>query len=482
MILLSSGRARIGAVVLLTLSLLVAACGSGGSEAGSDPADNDSGISADTDGDADVTDEPAGPSTSDGSDSNEPDPDTTVAELSVVRPINVVVSERSRASANPEPAGSAVTSLGFDLFSAARRIGPRGDEAMNLTVSPASVAFALSMLEPGAVDGAQGELRALLTITNADRFHASMNSLQDSLENREPGDYGDGDPGEITMRVANAAYLQTGYPFEKEYLATVGSNYGPILYEVDFRPDPDAVARGINQFVAAATEDQITDLIADGVITPATVLALVNALYMKASWLEPFDAAETEVDTFTRLDGSSARVDMMQGSSSSSAEGDGWIGATKSYTGGLEAQFILPDEGRFDEIASDLSSVFSDYERNRTSGTDFALPRFEVRASVELDDALQSLGLRAPYERGGLLGIADDERLVVYKVIHETFVAMDEEGTEAAAATVVLGQLLSRAPAPSVPVVLDRPFLYRIIDRETGATLFIGQILDPIAG
>ncbi len=458
--------------------LSIAGCGSDADQSDGEPSDATSGDEPNQDDETS-----AGPDTSG---SSEPDSTpstggTTEAEQRVVRPINLSVPERAGSSTNPQTAGEAITSFGFDLFSAARRSAPDSEEGQNLTVSPASVAVALAMLEPGAVEDAQGQLRALLAITDADRFHASMNSMQENLETRQPSEAGDQDPGEITIRVANAAYLQQGYPFQEPYLEAIGANYGPVLYEVDFRPDPDAVARGINDFVADATEQQITDLIADGVISPDTVLALVNALYFKASWLEPFEPAETADDTFTRLDGSTVGVDMMQGSSGSSAEGDGWVGATKSYTGGLDAQFILPDEGRFDEIAADLSSVFDEYERNRSTQEELAVPRFEVRSSVQLDEALQSLGLTAPYQNGGLLGIAEDPKLVVDKVIHETFVAMDEEGTEAAAATVVLAFPTSGPPSPPVPVVLDRPFLYRIIDQQTGATLFIGQILDPAA-
>ncbi len=454
------------------MSLLFAACG--GDQ--SDPEAVDE-TTTPVPGSGDTPDTPT-PTTAEVDTSTE----TTEPEARVVRPVNLAVPDRARASANPETAGSAITSFGFDLFSAARRSASNEDGPLNLTVSPASVATALAMLEPGTVEDAQGQLRSLLAITNADRFHASMNSLQENLATREPGDFGEGDPGEVTMRIANAAYLQRGYPFEEPYLETIGANYGPVLYEVDFSRDPDAVARGINDFVADATEQQITDLIADGVIDPTTVLALVNALYFKASWLDPFDAAETSSDNFTRLDESTVGIEMMRGSSSSSAEGDGWVGATKSYTGGLSAQFILPDEDRFDEVSADLSSVFDEYEANRTTGADLEVPLFETRSAVELDAALQALGLTAPYQAGGLLGIAPDERLIVDKVIHETFVAMDEQGTEAAAATVVLGVLLSGPPSPPVPVTLDRPFLYRIIDQETGATLFIGQVVDPTQG
>ena len=117
--------------------------------------------------------------------------------------------------------------------------------------------------------------------------------------------------------------------------------------------DPDAVAHQINAVVAGATNNRIQHLIADGAIDPLTVLALVNALYLMASWISTFDAAATR-PPFTGSGGAKMTMPMMNGTGDSSAAGNGRVGATKNYTGGLSAQFILPDEGRFDEIATDL--------------------------------------------------------------------------------------------------------------------------------
>ena len=265
------------------------------------------------------------------------------------------------------------------------------------------------MVEPGAVNDAQTQLRSLLHMQDSAAFHASMNALQQTLEARLPTTFTpDDDPGEVTVRIANAAYLQKGYPFETAYLETVGSNYGPVLDEVDFSADPDAVAHQINAFVADATSDRIPQLVDDGAIRPETVLALVNALYLKASWVTTFDETATNEQTFTGLDGASQKVQMMHGGSDSSAAGDGWVGAKKDYTGGLSAQFILPDEGRFDEIAADLSRVFAEYETNASSQSTLGMPRFDLRFGVELSPTLKALGLIAPYQMGGLLGIADD--------------------------------------------------------------------------
>ena len=401
----------------------------------------------------------------------------SVSVVPVAAAVAVPMAARVAPTADPKLAGQAISAFGTDLFTSARATSKSVD---NVAVSPASVAFALAMLEPGTVGDAQTQLRTLLHIDDPAAFHGSMNALEQNLESRMSTAFNPGeDPGEITMRIANAAYLQKNYAFKPAYLEAVGSNYGPVLNEVDFVANPDLVAHQINAFVADATNDRIPQLVSDGVIRPETVLALVNALYMKASWLGTFHETATKDQTFTSLDGSTHTVPMMNGGSDSSAAGDGWIGATKTYVGGLSAQFILPEEGRFDEIADNLERVWTQYAANQTSPSTLGLPRFDLRFGVELTSALQALGLTAPYDGGGLLGIANDPTLILDKVIHQTDVAMDEQGTEAAAATVAIGYPTSAPLNPPVPVVLDRPFLYRIIDNDTGTTLFIGQVLDP---
>lgn len=395
----------------------------------------------------------------------------------------VQVADRQGPSADPTVAGRAITGFGSELFAAARA---GSDAGANLTISPTSVAVALAMLEPGATGDAATQLRDLLAIDDPAAYHASMNALEQDLEARQidPATDGGGgdDPAEVTIRLANAAYVQRGYPFEPAYLETIGANYGPVLDEVDYQADPDAVAHAINAFVADATNDHITELLADGQLTRDTVLTLVNALYLKASWQDAFNDGATADRPFTRADGTEVAVPMMQGTSSVSADGDGWRAAGKDYVGGLAVQFILPDEGRFDEVAADLGPVIAAIDSSGTGGGELGVPRFEVRANRALDPALESLGLTAPYLPGHLLGVAGDDSLVISQVIHETWVKLDEEGTEAAAATAVIAMTTSAVVLPAEPLILDRPFLYRIYDQRSGATLFLGQVTDPTAG
>lgn len=377
--------------------------------------------------------------------------------------------------ADPTVAGTALRDLGFDLLEAAS--SPEGG---NVVVSPASIGVALAMLEPGATGEAQSQLRQLLRIQDPETFHASMNALEQTLEEREPeAPFEDEDPGELTLRVANAAYIQQGYPVRPDYLDEVGRHYGPALHAVDFSPDPDAVAREINRFVAEATNDRIPDLLSDGQLRSDTVLALVNALYLKASWVEVFDKSRTTPSTFTLPGGDEVRVPMMHGESAESGRGDGWVAASKTYVGGMAVEFILPDEGRFDEVAARYAEVVAEFEGRRTKGARLVLPRFETRFKTDLRHTFDGLGFTAAYQPGNLLGIADDPRLVLDVAAHETFLAMDEEGTEAAASTALAMYPVSGPPFPPVPVVLDRPFLFRVHDWETEATLFLGRILDP---
>jgi serpin B len=390
----------------------------------------------------------------------------------------IQVSDRTVSTADPTLAGEAITEFGQDIFQAARN--ESADD--NVTLSPLSIAVALAMLEPGTGEEATAQFREVFHFDDSETFHASINALEQALENRELPDYGDdNDAGELTLRITNAAYLQAGYPFESTYLEVIGSNYGPVLNEVDFMADTEDVRQEINGWVSDQTNERIPELIPEDSLKPETVLALVNALYLNASWFEPFDEASTVDERFTRLDGTGVDVPLMQGSGSTSSQGDGWVGATKSYTGGMSIQFILPDEGEFEQVADNLRSVIAAYAEQQSGGTTLHVPRFETRTSVEVSPLLQTLGLTLPYQEGNLLGVAGDPNLIVDQVIHQTWVSIDEQGTEAAAATVVLATTTSAPANAPVPVILDRPFLYRIFDHETGATLFIGQVVDPTA-
>ncbi len=420
----------------------------------------------------------------DGSEPSTTPPATTAAETT--EPVDVpgpggpiAMPARLVSTESPSIAGEAVTAFGYEVFAGSTTLADPSD---NVVVSPLSIAIALAMLEPGATGDAQTQLRTLLHIDDPVAWHASMNALSRELEARVaelPGPDDEQDPGEFVARIANAAFVQPDYPFLPAYLDVVGTNYGAVIEELDFLVDQMAAADRINEFIADATDDHITDLVSASDLAPETKLALVNALLLRASWQSQFVAEATVDDEFTLHDGSSVTVPFMHGFGDRSGSGDGWVAASKQLVGNVRLDVVLPDEGRFDEVADTLPSVLSEFDQYATSGAELVVPRFETRVDVALTDVLQGIGLTAPFAEGNLLGIADDPKLVLDKALHQTWLSVDETGIEAAAATVLV-MIATSAPAlEPVPVVLDSPFLFRIVDGVSGATLFTGRIMDP---
>lgn len=396
--------------------------------------------------------------------------------------------DRDAPTVSPQLAGSAVTEFGADLFAAAT--GVVDDEA-NLIVSPLSVAVAFGMLEPGASGDALTQLHDALRIDDPAEWHQSMNALEQSLEaaadriapTNDPSE----DPGEYAANVANGIFVQPGYPIRTDYLDPLGRHYGAAVEPLDFAADQDAAAARLKKFVDEATEGRIPSIVDPDQIDPRTVLALVNALLVRASWQEAFDADDTTDGDFTLADGSSVTVPLMAGGSGRTGRGDGWIAASKGLVGQLALEVVLPDDGRFDDVAGRIGQVFAEFDitdgdapaTSALPGGRLVVPRFETRVSVPLTDVMTPLGLGALREPEGLLGVADDPRLVVDKALHETFLAVDETGLEAAAATLILAVVTSAPIGEPIDVVLDRPFLFRLVDQQSGATLLLGRVTDP---
>lgn len=409
-----------------------------------------------------------------------PEPTSSEPSKPPVDPAGVVLPDRVAASASPTLAGAAVAEFGHDLLKA---VSAGAEPGQNVVVSPLSVAVAFGMLEPGVSGEGTEQLRALLRIDDPAAWHASMSALEQGLESRQPNPVDDTfgedqDPGELTVAVANAAFLRPGYPFLAAYLEQIGTTYGAVLEELDFSDPVEAAAR-INAFIADATDDHITDLVPPEAIDPDTTqMALVNALLLYASWFTTFDSERTVDGDFTRLDGTVVAVPLMHGSTDQAIRGDGFVAGSKSLIGDLAVEFVLPDDGRFDEIAGDLGAAFAALG-DATHGAELVMPRFEIRVRTDLQEPLEALGLMSVFTEGHLLGVSDDPTAKVDAALHEAWLSVDEDGIEAAAATVILMVATSGPAEQPPPVVLDRPFLFRIVDRASGATMFEGRIVDP---
>ena len=366
--------------------------------------------------------------------------------------------------------------FGLDLFGVVAADG-------NLLISPYSIATALSMLYPGARGGTADEISDVLHLTVDDEtLHAARNAIDTRLAETPPPMGEDDTRAPFTIRPANSAWGQGGYPFLDGYLQTLAEHYGAGLRVVDYVGDPDGSRQIINSWVEDATEDRIEDLVPEGAITVDTRLSLVNAIWFKANWFEPFDPERTELGTFTRLDDTEIETPLMRADLRTGyASADLFEAVRLPYAGDADMVVLLPSEGSPAELAAalDVSDLDIGWQEHIVGLT---LPSFEFESEVSLKPALQQLGMVAAFEQpvgdgADFTGITEVRELYVTDAFHKTFIALDEEGTEAAAATAIIVGLES-APQPAT-FTADRPFLFWIEHRSTGEMLFLGQVTDP---
>lgn len=435
------------ASMLTALALVMAACG---------------------DGDVTPPETTTGPSAS----TTEPAVELELARADVPRETSNDVSDAELEALVAGNAGFA-----FDLFGQVA-----ADE--NVLLSPYSVAAALTMTYAGARGTTASEIRGALALgLGDDRIHAARNELDlrvtatpDPRDDREP----------FTIRVANSLWGQRGYPFLEEFLVLLAEQYDAGMHLVDFVGAAETARHTINDWVEEETEGRIVDLIPEGAITGLTRLVLVNAIWFKANWSEQFSPDDTEDGPFTRLDGSITTVPLMHRSGRIEfATDDGYLAARLPYAGSASMLVVVPDEGRFSEVVGRFGPEDLDRVRAKLSvhQVDLALPRFEFRSQLGLKPPLRDLGIVAAFtepsrpDGADLTGMTSERELFVHDVVHQAFISVDEQGTEAAAATAVIVGLES-APPPAT-LVVDRPFLFLIQHDPTGEILFLGQVTDP---
>ncbi len=370
------------------------------------------------------------------------------------------------------------TEFALDLFATATADGG------NILVSPYSIAAAITMTYAGARGDTAAEMASTLHMElAADRIHAARNEL-DSRISEPPASF-EGDAREpFAVAIANSLWGHFDYPFLDDFLELLAVNYDAGVNLVDFVAATEEARLAINAWVEEQTNDRIKDLIPEGVITSLTRLVIVNAIWFKANWAHQFDPANTADGQFTLLDDSTVTVPLMhQVERLGLATGDGYTAVRLPYAGDAAMIIVLPDAGQFGAISSRLTEGeltdigFSDHQ------LDLTLPRWEFEAEVGLKQILQDLGMVAAFtvpslpDGADFTGITESRELFVHDVLHKAFIAVDEHGTEAAAATAVIIGL--RAAPPPATMTIDRPFLYVIEHSSTGEVLFIGQVIDP---
>ena len=401
------------------------------------------------------------------------------------------------AAADSHTASVAVNQLGLDLLPGA------GASADNVLLSPYSIQVALAMTYAGADGDTRAEMSRVLHFPADDAmlqasFAALTQSLADAVTQQHQRNVkirkNGGRSDEIELRVANRLFGQAGYEFRTPFLDVLKTTYAAPLEALDFRRDPDGARQHINGWVEAQTARKIVNLIPTGGLTTDTRLVLTNALYFKAPWRQTFDQSSTNDLPFLIRGGAPQEVPTMRKQFSVPyAKHQGFTAIALPYVGSnLHFLILLPDAP--DGLAALEKEITPEFLAECATMPPqlvaLELPKLKFQPpTLPLGAALQALGLKTAFDQPHGSANFDrmaprrpDDYLFIGEVFHKTFLALDEEGTEAAAATAVamLGATAVRdTPPQPIVVKVDHPFLFAIQHRDSGACLFLGRITDP---
>jgi serpin B len=394
-----------------------------------------------------------------------------------------VRSSHARLSASaPESDVAAVVrannTFAFDLHRAAAASG------RNVVLSPYSVSTALAMTWAGARGASETRMRAALRLPTmeAARVHAAFNALDQGLLAQTSQPVSRESPRPARVQLANALWAQRAFPFQAPFLDTLAESYGAGVRVTDFATAPDASRLAINAWVGERTAGRIPALLAEGTVTGDTVFVLTNAIHFSAGWQRVFDPSRTAPADFHVSPTVTASVPTMHlAARLPYAEGPGWKAVSLGYQGGeLSMLVIVPDAGTFEAFERDLTAERFESIAAMASDhiTTLSLPRFSFRSQASLVPALSALGMAEEFRAGAadFSGIDGTRRIALKDVIHEGFIAVDEWGTEAAAAVAVMGELVSLPPPATLAV--DRPFFFAIRS-PSGGLLFFGRVMNP---
>ncbi len=374
----------------------------------------------------------------------------------------------------PAPDSTDVLALSAGLNDAGARLflaAAEGEEG-DLLLSPLSIGAAFGMADVGARGAASAGLADLFgyPVTGQDRLSAFNTLLQQVTAQDGP-----------VVALANRQFPDRAFTPDPAFSDAIATWFGAAAQPLPLQADPDGSRDIINGYVAEQTRDLIPELLPPTFLTPDSVLVLVNALYLQADWAMPFGKYPTQATDFTRLDGTTTTVQLMDDRelSGPALAGDGFVAAAKPYEGGqLDLLVVVPDEGRFEEVQQRLAEGLLDTVAADAAeqSVQLLLPRFGSAAHLDLRPLVEDgLGIDGIFS-DDYAGIAEGIELTA--AVHGADIRVDEIGTVAAAAT-ALGFEESGAGQPDLVVRADRPFLYAIRHQPTGAVLFLGRVMDP---
>jgi serine protease inhibitor len=363
--------------------------------------------------------------------------------------------------------------FGLDLF---KNIYNDSKTPVNFMISPLSVSVALSMAYNGAETETKAEMEEAMRITDfsSEEINNSYKELIVALTTADE---------KVTMEVANSIWYSKTYPVEQTFLDVNTNYYNAEVEAADFS-DPNTVSL-INNWVSDKTHEKIPTIISE--ISPEMVMFLINAIYFNGTWTKEFNTGSTQRLAFTTSNGNILTTYMMGRQDSLDYLTNETFSAIElPYgKGNYNMMVLLPNEGKkVSDIVGQLNPENWEKWQNAlkfTKSIDIRLPKFKIEYDIKLNDILQAMGMKLAFTSSAdFSGINPARDLFISYVKHKTFVEVDEEGTEAAAVTIIGFETTSEQPVVQwIPFHCYSPFLFAITEKDTGAILFIGKVGNP---
>ena len=380
----------------------------------------------------------------------------------------------------PSVADRAAVAEGGNAF-AIELYGHLRQQSGNLFFSPESISTALAMAYAGARgDTASSMAKTLHFTLPPDRLNPAMGALLSDLNAVHEG---------YQLSVANALWAQRGYTFLNSFLNLMNNDYGAGLNQVDFKGSTEAARLTINQWVEQKTANKIKDLLPPGALKPSTRLVLTNAIYFKGDWQTQFDKAQTKDEDFHLSSTQTKKAPLMHRDGSFNYFNGGTFQMLEIPYQSNELSMIvfLPnDPSGLPALEQSLTSSNTQQwlrQLGPVSKVIVTMPKFKTTQQFELAGVLAAMGMPQAFTASAdFSGMTGKKDLAISAVIHKAYIDVNEEGTEAAAATgVTMRTMAARAPNPAPPPIFraDHPFVFLIRDHRSNSILFMGRTADP---
>ncbi|XP_062099209.1 serpin-ZX [Humulus lupulus] len=360
----------------------------------------------------------------------------------------------------------------------------------NVVFSPSSIHVVLSLIAAGSKGSTLDQLLSFLKFKSSDHLNSFASELVAVV-------LSDGtSSGGPRLSFANGAWVERSLPLKSSFQQVVETTYKATVNQVDFQTKAAEVTGVVNSWAEKETNGLIKEVLPPGSVDSTTKLIFANALYFKGAWSEQFDASKTKDNDFHLLNGSSVKVPFMTSKKKQVVGAyDGVKVLALPYKQGEDKRrfsmyLFLPDaKDGLPALVEKMGSESGFLERHLPSQKvevgDFMIPKFKISFGFEASDTLKGLGLVLPFSgEGGLTEMVDSpvgQGLCVSDIYHKSFVEVNEEGTEAAAASAGVVMLRSILVSKKIDFVADHPFLFLIREDMTGMVLFSGQVVNPLA-